>query len=248
MLGVGLIIGWVVSQLPKNASIAIIALLALAMSARSFEQTFVWRNSSTLLEHALRVNPQSWAAENSLAVLHLQHGQSQQAFDRATRAKELNASDPLPYLVRGSVLASRGDLPAATAEFRQAVDVAPNHSLALTNLGGILAQQGQFNDAIVMLQRAIAADPDNAQAYLNLGALQAHQNDLAASARSLQTAVQLSPTDLRARLNLGYVLLQLNRRPEAIEQFQAARAINPTDTAAREALRRLGISTPLTTP
>lgn len=248
MLGIGLIAGWGVSLLPRRAAVGAVLIAGVSMSICSFAQTYVWRNSTTLLEHALQINPKSWAAENSLAVLDLQEGRAEKALERATRAIGLNPAEPQPYLVRGSVLAGRGDLPAATAEFRRAVDVAPNHAGALTNLGGILAQQRQFNDALVILQRAIVADPDNAQARLNLGTLQAQQGDYVPAASNLQAAVALSPTDTRARMNLGYVLLQLNRREEAMEQFQAVLAANPNHPAAREALQSLSLPVGGSTP
>ncbi len=63
-----------------------LAVIAIALAARSFLQLPVWQNSYTLWQHTLQVTLDSAIANNNLASIHEQLGHTQQAIDYYERS------------------------------------------------------------------------------------------------------------------------------------------------------------------
>jgi Flp pilus assembly protein TadD len=76
----------------------------------------------------------------------------------------------------GSLSEIEGDLPGATAAYREAVRLDPGTPRFLANLASVLAAQGQHDGARALLERAVALDPAGAQWHEALQALQAGGN------------------------------------------------------------------------
>lgn len=60
-----------------------------------------------------------------------------------------------------------GDLSAAEAAYRHALEAWPNNDRALNNLGNLLAMQGQFTEALEYYERAASQAPRNAAPHFN---------------------------------------------------------------------------------
>lgn len=239
MLGIGLIAAWGVSRVNNRTMNVVVVAVLLALGIRSVTQTFTWQNTETLFNHALHVNPKSWAAYTSLAVEAKEHGDFQAAFEQAGKAIAIRPQDPLAYLVRGSVYAATGDFKNAIATYRHAAELNPNDAGTLTNLGGALAAVGNTTEAAPILRRAVSIDPYNAQAHLNLGTLLFQRGDAAGAEPLLGRAAALSPLDAQAHMNHGIVLMALGRRVEATAELQAAYRLRPDLPNVRETLQEL---------
>ena len=70
----------------------------------------------------------------------------------------------------GMGLAAKGDLGAAIAEFRRAIDLEPQSAPDHRHLGVALASTGAFEEAAAQLGRSVALDASNAQARYRFGA------------------------------------------------------------------------------
>lgn len=71
----------------------------------------------------------------------------------------------LPCLVlRGNVLAMKGEYDAASADYRKAMETDPNHPAAYAGRGIMLAKQGKRDEAIRELRTALRLKPDFADA------------------------------------------------------------------------------------
>ena len=84
------------------------------------------------------------------------------AQDRLDQAASLNPLSERPYLVAGTIELRRGDLPAAEAEFRQALERNRRSSYATLELGAIAAQTGRRAEGVRLLERAVALNPRDA--------------------------------------------------------------------------------------
>lgn len=242
LAGAGIWIGWVSAA--HRVAPPLVGMLVIALVIRSAVQTDVWRDSRSLFEHARTVNPDSFAAHNSLAATELLAGNAAEAARLAQRAIELRPQRVEAYVTFASAKAAVGELDLAEEAFRRAIEIAPNDSKPYSGLAGLLAQRGRLAEAMSVVGEALRLDPSDAQARLNYGTMLAERGDLVAAERELRIAVRLAPRDLRGRLNLGIVLVGLSRPAEAVEQFQAALRIDPTSTLARESLARLGHPVP----
>jgi len=199
-------------------------------------QTWTWRDSRTLFEHALEVNPRSWPAHDSLAALYVETGQPGRAIDHADAAIELRPTAPMSYLTLGNALLGEGKIDAAAAAFRRALALSPHDPKAMTNLAGALAQQGRMDEAANYCRRAISLAPGYAAAHTNLGTILAQQGQWGPAIAEYETAVRLDPADPRARTNLALVLAGTGRFDEAATHFRAALRLDPDNAVARQGL------------
>jgi TolB-like protein/Flp pilus assembly protein TadD len=105
----------------------------------------------------------------------LKESELQEAAGFATRAEELDHSDPWAHLALGYVAFVRRRSIAAAAEFRRAIDLNPNFAAAHGYLGWALAFDGQSEQAITHLKEAIRMSPHDPQnAIFNTGLAIAH--------------------------------------------------------------------------
>ena len=93
----------------------------------------------------------------------------------ATRAAELDDSDPWAHLALGYVAYTMRRTDQAVEEFHRALDLNPNFAAAHGYLGLALALDGQSDQAIVHLKQAILMSPHDPQnAVFNMGLAGAH--------------------------------------------------------------------------
>jgi tetratricopeptide (TPR) repeat protein len=143
-----------------------------------------------------------------------------------------------------------GDLAAAIAYYRAALDIDPESSLGHANLGGILARTGnasEVEEAIGHLQKACEAAPYYAPAFDNLGYAYYRQGKLDQAAEELKEATRLAPDLAVAHHDLGLVEAAKGDLDGAIECYWEALRVWPAyadahrDLAATM-LRKGGIS------
>ena len=87
----------------------------------------------------------------------------------ATQSTTENPELAMPWLVRGTIYAYKGDLSTAKTMLRKALDITPNHTGAMNNLGNILSQQGHVEEAIQYFDQCIVLYPLGMAFYQNLG-------------------------------------------------------------------------------
>jgi cellulose synthase operon protein C len=75
------------------------------------------------------------------------------------------------YLSRGEQFLAQGNLPAASVELRNALQIEPKSATALYDLGRVVESQGDFRRAAGLLQAAIDVQPANTKARVDLGTL-----------------------------------------------------------------------------
>jgi lipoprotein NlpI len=92
---------------------------------------------------------------------------------------------------RGVARIGNGAPQAAREDFDAALELAPAHAPALTNLGNLLLEQGDVDGAIARYRAAIAADREYAIAYLNLGVAYKKSGRIAEGVRALREAQRL---------------------------------------------------------
>ena len=93
----------------------------------------------------------------------------------ASRAAELDNSEPWAHLALGYVAYIRRHTEVAQDEFRRALEINPNFAAAHGYLGCALAVDGQSGEAISQIEQAIRMSPHDPQnAMFNVGLAAAH--------------------------------------------------------------------------
>ncbi|MBZ5593858.1 MAG: tetratricopeptide repeat protein [Acidobacteriia bacterium] len=107
---------------------------------------------------------------------------------------------------RGLELLQQGDLRSAEAEFRQAIQLAPNDAQSLASLGIVLERQEKFEEADLYLERALKIDPADLGTRYHLAINQFRLKQLLEAKANLERILKAKPDMKPALLLLGTVL------------------------------------------
>jgi TolB-like protein/Tfp pilus assembly protein PilF len=197
---------------------------------------------------------QAWIA---LASQFLDGAPAQQGYETARKAADaaLALSPDLAgaHLARGMVLQTVDfDWHGAEAEYRRAVELAPEDSQAKQRLGYMLATLGQMKEATDLTRKALTIDPLNGVWHIWLGRYLAGQDHLDEAEAMIRKGIELQPSAAGFYYQLTIIELQRGdaagalataeqERPSIFRDIAVAlaRQANPDRNAADGALREL---------
>jgi protein O-GlcNAc transferase len=126
-----------------------------------------------------------------------------------------------------SALRATGDLTAAEAAARRAVDLAPQQAETLFNLGLTFHAQRVLNKAADAYSRVIALSPRHSAAHFNLGLARMDQGRVAEASDHYRRALELKPAYPEALNGLSNAMRILGRWDEALAFARKALDIKP---------------------
>ena len=142
----------------------------------------------------------SWLSRTwtSLSEQQLEGAPAQEAYAKARaaadRALSLSPELAAAHVARGYVLFTADfDWRGAEADFRRAVELAPNDGYAKFNLGYQLAAFGEVEQAIALTRKALATEPLRANWYTWLATYLSGLNRLDEAERAIRRAIELQP-------------------------------------------------------
>jgi tetratricopeptide (TPR) repeat protein len=91
------------------------------------------------------------------------------------------------------MLARRGKVDEAIADYRKAVGIKPDDAEAHYNLGVLLIRERAAKEAVASLQKALEIKPDFALAQYYLGVVLAGQGQVDEAIAHLQKALEIKP-------------------------------------------------------
>jgi tetratricopeptide (TPR) repeat protein len=132
----------------------------------------------------------------------------------------------------GNDLLEQGNVDAAMAQFRTALQLEPGLAENHANMGNALSQKGQIGEAITEYEKALAIEPALAEVHFNLGNALRQGERIVDTIAHYREALELKPDYAEAHSNLGYALFQLRQLPEAIDHWQKAVELQPNNAGA----------------
>ena len=124
------------------------------------------------------------------------------------------------YFCEACAAEDRGDPQTAEHLFRQALDLEPNMSAALTNLGNLVYRQGELVEARTLYERALEHDPVQAEARYNLANLLEDLGETELAIAELRRVCASAPEFADAHYNLGVMLAQVGGTSQAAKHLQ----------------------------
>jgi tetratricopeptide (TPR) repeat protein len=149
------------NEVPRRAGAAIVVAVIAALAALSFGQAQTWRDSRSLFEQALRVNPHSYPALLNAATLALDDARVDEGLAIATRLAGSHPHDLWSQLTLGRALASTGQLEQALAIFSDAARRWPDRAEAHGGLAAVYLDLGRASEAVAAYDAALRIDPGN---------------------------------------------------------------------------------------
>lgn len=146
----------------RGRSIAVGAAVAatLALAAAATVQARVWKDTETLLLHAIRVTRNNDLARNNLGNYYNTIGRPADALPHLQEALRLRPNDPSVLVNIGHSLFLLNRLDEAAEKFSQALLHRPSDGMALNNLARVRYLRGDVGEAIRLYRAAVAAQPD----------------------------------------------------------------------------------------
>jgi tetratricopeptide (TPR) repeat protein len=222
---------------PLTTGLAVLVVAILAGLTRG--QIAVWRDSQSLWEQVLRVEPDSKTGHNYMANVLLEQGRLGEALAHYRRSLSIDPSYAYAHYNLGNALVKEGKLQEAVDEYRRALSLSPNFKLAHQNLGSALDRLGDLAGAVDEYQKALRIDPDFTDAHYNCGIVLAQQGRLEEAAEQYRQALRCDPRHKDARKNLGDVFFKQGDAAEAARQYEQALDIDP---GFKEARGNLGVA------
>lgn len=170
----------------------------------------------------------------NIALIYVQQGKNDMAFDAIKEAREVNPTDVGLILTEADLYIKLGDRTRFAELMEEAIAQDPNNALLYFNLGVINADQGNRDEARSYYERTIELDPNYEATYLNLAALIL---DGESAIVDQMNALGTSRAD-----NIKYDKLKAQREDlflEAVPVLEKLIAINPSHTEALTTLKNI---------
>jgi tetratricopeptide (TPR) repeat protein len=172
------------------------------------------------------------------------------AYDRALARTKGPSRSVWPLLYARGVAHERAhQWPLAEADFKRALELAPDQPTVLNYLGYSWADQGtNLDQARQMIDKALQQRPDDGAIIDSLGWVTLRQGDPQAAVKLLEHAVELQPEDATINGHLGDAYWAVGRKLEATFQWRRALTLNPEPEDAARIETRLHETASLDTP
>ena len=173
-IGLFIMIAWSIPDLVKRWShyqvgLGVMSILIVStLMASAWGQTQNWKNSVTLFQHALTVNPENWLAHTNLGTALADNGQKEDAYRHFAEAIRLYPHEPHIQVNYGDRMLAIGRIKKAADHYHEALRINPGFAEAHNNLGLILVRSGKIEESIEQFQLAIQNRPDYENAIKNL--------------------------------------------------------------------------------
>jgi tetratricopeptide (TPR) repeat protein len=201
----------------------------------SFGSVFFQRGyleqAGAAFERALRDDPESAEALYGIGSIQLNQQKTAEARQSFERATNLHASYPdtlaNAWNNLGLISAHEGRTEEAIGYFQQALQLSPDHIVALGNLGSAYRQLKRWDDARRAYERALAVNADDPEANYGLGMVFAQTDDTTRALEHFLWALKSRPAYPEALNNLGILYLRTQRRDEAVAKFEECIRLAP---------------------
>jgi tetratricopeptide (TPR) repeat protein len=233
LIGISLVVAWGVPLalarlgMPRAAPPILAGLGLTALAAVTSVQLRVWRDSTTLFSHALRVTKHNALAHLNLGIAYSNQGRIREAESHLAEAIRLHPGSAEGHAALGEVYARERRSAEAERHLAAALRLDPASSRTRESFGRLLLEQGRIGEAISQFREAVAADPLRAGPYVGMGGALLRQGSFVEAADYFQKAVSLDPGSAEAHNNWGVALLNRGEIVAAIERFRSAASLDP---------------------
>jgi tetratricopeptide (TPR) repeat protein len=192
---------------------AVVAQLGL-FGMRTVQQTSVWKDSFSLWDHVLSIEPSNALAYKNRGRERRFRGDLDGALADLNEALRREpeylrtywapAYSPLnAHYDRGKVLEAHGNFEAALADFNFVIRLDPRHGSAHAGRARAFQAQGNLDGALAEYDEALRLFPEDVEAVINRGNLRQARGDLKGAVADFNQALTLEPERFAVYYNRG---------------------------------------------
>ena len=182
-------------------------------------QIQVWRDSRSLWQHMLSVDPDHYLANNNMGTILLNDGQIDSAMAYFNKALQSNPDLWLAHINLGTAYARLGQVEKAIFHYTESIRIHPNTDEAYFNLGNIFADQNRLDQSVAYYTLALDINPKNASAHNNLGIAWMKKGQIEKAFEHFKQALLIRPDFKDALTNMNHIsdIIGLPRNPPKTE-------------------------------
>ncbi len=238
LIGIFLMIAWSIpsSAFADNRRTVmsfVIAFILLGLSSLTFAQVRVWKNTTTLFEHAIKVTKGNFLAHNLLAGAIGQTGDLDGARDQIEKALQIKPNYAGAHYNLGMIMLYRHDFEKAQEEFNFALQANKLDPMAWNALGVAQVNLGKTDEAIANYRHAIELNPSFAEAFTDLGAALLQKQKFEEAIDASEKSLKLRPGLAESHATIGAAYWNLGKATESIFHNQRAVELSPNLVSAR---------------
>lgn len=217
----------------------VISLFLLLCTMQSFLFLDAWKNSRSLFEYTLDVNPKSFLAHNNLGIIYDKQNNRKKAIFHYEMALKLRYNLARTHHNLAVVLERGGKREEATIHFLSALELSPKSPLAHYNVAIIFHRKGDYKKAIYHYEKTLEFDKKFIPVYQNLAYLFYQKHDLNKAEKYFALFFKHNQNNATAAYNLAKVLEQNKKYDKAIFYYKKAVTIKKDYKKVYNALARL---------
>jgi len=164
----------------------------------SFLQVRHWKDSSSLFERALHLNPENYLAHNNLGAVLYAEGKIDEAMAHYAEAVRIEPEYAEAYYNLGNLLIDQGRYAEAIRHFSDTLRLNPEDLWIHHHLGLAWAQKGGVEEAIHHFQEALKFRTPSERTHYNLAVLFTHQGKYEEAIRHCTEALRIRPRYVEA--------------------------------------------------
>jgi Flp pilus assembly protein TadD len=222
----------------QAVSVAAVALVTGAFTARTVDRNADYKSALTLAETALA----SWPSPAAHSVLGTELANAGRYVEAERHLREASATFPPAQYYLATVLDQQGQTEEAIMHFRAFIAGQPQGldqvRLARGLLANIYMRRQQWAEATDQYRAMLAASPDDMQTLSMLANMLVRQQMFPEAIRHYERYLRQAPQDTQAIGGLAIALSSVGRLDEAIVLFQRVVALEPANERARANLDR----------
>lgn len=242
MIGLLMMVCWGAAALMKRwplprplASVVCLAIIGL-MTAASWRQAGHWKDSETLMAHALTVTRDNYEAHNYLAQALAERGDWAAAIVHFQQALAIKPDHLKSHVNLANVYMTTGRIDKAIGHMTRAVEKDPTDARLRNNLGALYEKIGDTPSAVVHYRQAVAINPRYAAANDNLAVLEAAAGDLDGALFHFQQALASDPGSAGTHFRYALALYRSGRAEAALDHLRRAIDLEPGNPQFRQVL------------
>lgn len=153
----------------RRSMLAMLWLIVIVLSIRSYNQTSVWKNGISLWQNVISKYPTNPEVNKGLADAYVLGLNNELALKYYKQAVKFDPSYSEAYYNMGAMNLKFSYIYQAISDFTKAIEIDPKMTDAYINRGNAKAQLKDWNSAIADYTMAIKCNPSKAEAFINRG-------------------------------------------------------------------------------
>lgn len=233
LIGIFVVVGWSGAWFAQRGTKYKAAMgtlgtaFCVAMMIVAWQQIGYWRDSETVLRHAIDVVPDNYIAHANLGEIFDVRHDTKNAEDEYNAVLKIKPNNPIALADLAIHAAERGDHSQALDYYERSLSGDSTSASTFNNYGNLLSNIGRHDDAVRAFKRALTLDPDGPKIYHNYALDLARQGKVGEAIPLWEKAIELKPGYTEAHYGLAQALLLAKNDRQAIAEFKAALATAP---------------------